>query len=359
MTPIPATPKPSTFLKPFPLRPEGRILILVEGEVTEVKYLRTFMRHFGIDERWCTVVRPNKCSPMGLVQTADQTLRENRSSPYTEAWLVFDVDHHSTFEEAVRQAKNHPFIHLVISKPCIEYWFLHLFGIEHREAFFEKGAPLGSPKRTVEYLPDGRVRETVVTEFEAVNSTDLCVKAATQAIGFSPKKMTFPEKLFEGSRLGEAFTMDFPVAPNQDGAECWTLIPVLLLRLLLLKYDPSAAVLALRTGKRPDRVTGTEPGLARVLADVPGLTRALLEMVEGGTPEAAAAWDASVGPVAVDAGDAADAVQAADAANAVKAPEASRRTAQTVRPMTDAAPHFVVGTPVPVRKFKPGKSKAS
>lgn len=39
------------------------------------------------------------------------------------------------------------------------------------------------------------------------------------------------EKLFEGSRLGDAFLTDFPVREKQDGAECWTLIPVLLLRL--------------------------------------------------------------------------------------------------------------------------------
>ena len=249
----------------------------------------------------------------------------------------------------MRQSKNHPFIHLIVSKPCIEYWFLHLCGIEHREAFSEKGAMIGKPVTTVEYLTNGRIRETVVTHYEAVNPTDLCVRAATQAIGFSPKKMMFPEKLFEGSRLGDAFLTDFPVREKQDGAECWTLIPVLLLRLLLLKYDPAAAVLALRTGKRPDRVTGEESGLAR----------ALLEMVKDGAQSDTAQPAQPAHPT-----DSAPAVPAfpvfpvfpPDAANF---PETAGAGIEASRPMTDAGPHFVVGRPVPVRKWKAGKPKAS
>ena len=246
----------------------------------------------------------------------------------------------------MRQSKNHPFIHLIVSKPCIEYWFLHLCGIEHREAFSEKGAMIGKPVTTVEYLTNGRIRETVVTHYEAVNPTDLCVRAATQAIGFSPKKMMFPEKLFEGSRLGDAFLTDFPVREKQDGAECWTLIPVLLLRLLLLKYDPAAAVLTLRTGKRPDRVTGEESGLAR----------ALLEMVKDGAQSDTAQPAQPAHPT-----DSAPAVPAfpvfpPDAANV---PETAGAGIEASRPMTDAGPHFVVGRPVPVRKWKAGKPKAS
>lgn len=157
------------------------------------------------------------------------------------------------------------------------------------------------------------------------------------------------EKLFEGSRLGDAFLTDFPVREKQDGAECWTLIPVLLLRLLLLKYDPAAAVLALRTGKRPDRVTGEESGLAR----------ALLEMVKDGAQSDTAQPAQPAHPT-----DSAPAVPAfpvfpvfpPDAANV---PETAGAGIEASRPMTDAGPHFVVGRPVPVRKWKAGKPKAS
>lgn len=167
------------------------------------------------------------------------------------------------------------------------------------------------------------------------------------------------EKLFEGSRLGDAFLTDFPLREKQDGAECWTLIPVLLLRLLLLKYDPAAAVLALRTGKRPDRVTGEEPGLARVLADVPGLTRALLEMVEDGVQSDSAqpAQPAhSTHPAEPAPSVPVFPVFPPEAANV---PEPSGTGIEASRPMTDAVPHFVVGRPVPVRKWKPGKPTAS
>lgn len=166
-----------------------------------------------------------------------------------------------------------------------------------------------------------------------------------------------PEKLFEGSRLGDAFLTDFPVREKQDGAECWTLIPVLLRRLLLLKYDPAAAVLALRTGKRPERVTGEEPGLARVLADVPGLARALLEMVKDGAQSDTAQPAQPAHPT-----DSAPAVLAfpvfpvfpPDAANV---PETAGAGIEASRPMTDAATHFVVGRPVPVRKWKAGEAQ--
>lgn len=108
-------------------------------------------------------------------------------------------------------------------------------------------------------------------------------------------------------------------------------------------------MLALRTGKCPDRVTGEESGL----------TRALLEMVKDGAQSDTAQPAQPAHPT-----DSAPAVPAFPVfpvfpPDATNVPETAGAGIEASRPMTDAATHFVVGRPVPVRKWKPGKPKVS
>lgn len=117
---------------PFKL-PKRRILLVVEGAVTEKNYfegmiaaLRTTVVEFK--------VLGGVGVPMTIVETALKIRRAARERArvekdqyldYDETWCVFDVDQHPKIPEAVKLAEQHG-IFLAISNPCFELWlWLH------------------------------------------------------------------------------------------------------------------------------------------------------------------------------------------------------------------------------------------
>lgn len=112
-------------------RPEfnrRQILVFTEGERTEDGYLVHWRREFR--ERVLVNVDPFHGGPLQLVDRAAATKRREaheqkrgRGRAHDEYWCVFDVDRHPNINQAIDKALANS-IHVVVSNPCIELWFI-------------------------------------------------------------------------------------------------------------------------------------------------------------------------------------------------------------------------------------------
>lgn len=111
-----------------------RILIVCEGEVTEVDYftgIRDYFRSLPVEIRDCRVIGLG-CDPLSVVEHAvklrNEKRREARSQrdvniDYDEVWCVVDVDDHATLDRALITARREQ-VNLVVSMPCFDLWIL-------------------------------------------------------------------------------------------------------------------------------------------------------------------------------------------------------------------------------------------
>jgi hypothetical protein len=102
------------------------ILVFVEGARTEEDYLLHWHRANRL--RVNMQIYPEHGTPRTLVDLAvsekRRAERQSRSGrPFDEVWCVFDVDEHPRLQEAETKARANG-VHLAVSNPCIELWFL-------------------------------------------------------------------------------------------------------------------------------------------------------------------------------------------------------------------------------------------
>lgn len=102
----------------------SRVLVVTEGEKTEVQYLEglvQFLRSNGAAVRGVRSRGIGK-DPERVLQAA---IDLNRQDPegYDETWVVVDVDDHSTLESALTRARRLG-IPVVVSNPCFEIWLI-------------------------------------------------------------------------------------------------------------------------------------------------------------------------------------------------------------------------------------------
>ncbi len=117
--------------------PRKRVLIVCEGQVTEVEYfegIRDYFRSLPVEIRACKIVGLGR-DPGSLVAYAirerdkkDKEARGQRDAnlAYDEVWCVVDVDDHSTLDQAVSAARKGQ-VNLAVSHPCFELWILYHF----------------------------------------------------------------------------------------------------------------------------------------------------------------------------------------------------------------------------------------
>lgn len=116
------------------------LLVFVEGERTEVDYLTHWWR---INRSNVTVlIADAHGTPRTLIdlavdakRTAERDARRGRGRAFDEVWCVHDVDEHPDVR-AIRAIAYANGIHLAISNPCIELWFLLHF--ESQTAHLER-----------------------------------------------------------------------------------------------------------------------------------------------------------------------------------------------------------------------------
>jgi len=114
-------------------------LIVCEGSKTEVAYFTAWRSKL----RWSTVkidvISPSESESIAVVERAISKKKEMErlGFPYEKVWCVVDVEipPHKTLDEAWEKATKTDGLELILTNPCIEYWFLLHF--QKRTAPFE------------------------------------------------------------------------------------------------------------------------------------------------------------------------------------------------------------------------------
>ncbi len=158
-----------------------RILILTEGEKTEINYFNSFKRSekyrrnlSGIDIK---IYKPKDHSPLGLVKEAIGKAKiKNKDDKYDIIWIVFDKDGHegipNTFEEVKQHNQDNPNnkINIGFSSICIEYWILLHF--EKTSKPFQKCNEVINHIKKEKYITDydkGKFKYETLVEKEKID----------------------------------------------------------------------------------------------------------------------------------------------------------------------------------------------
>lgn len=107
----------------------SKILIVCEGEKTEPQYFTEARDYHCLSTVDVDVKGECGSSPRSVVYYAKQLYREAKEArnPYDSVYCVFDMDTHSTYDEALKTistAKPKNTFFAINSAPCFEYWLL-------------------------------------------------------------------------------------------------------------------------------------------------------------------------------------------------------------------------------------------
>lgn len=100
-------------------QPYEVILIVCEGEKTEINYLKQLKDFFRLNNVAIDILSSKNPSPLQVVEFANR----NNKQKYDKVYCVFDKDTHSTFDEALQKCKKYKF-EAIASNPCFEFWIL-------------------------------------------------------------------------------------------------------------------------------------------------------------------------------------------------------------------------------------------
>lgn len=95
------------------------ILIVCEGEKTEINYLKQLKDFFRLNNVTIDILSSKNPSPLQVVEFANR----NNKQKYDKVYCVFDKDMHSTFDEALQKCEKYKF-EAIVSNPCFEFWIL-------------------------------------------------------------------------------------------------------------------------------------------------------------------------------------------------------------------------------------------
>jgi hypothetical protein len=112
--------------------PKKRVIVVCEGAKTEPDYLRQLSRLTKTALVQLEIVDSAHTAPKQLVEVACDEVKSlareakrsrDKVARNDEVWCVFDVDQHPLIPEALQQAEANG-VHVALSNPCIELWFL-------------------------------------------------------------------------------------------------------------------------------------------------------------------------------------------------------------------------------------------
>lgn len=109
-----------------PYRTPNKIeLIVCEGSATEPAYFNALRRKWRVQ---INVISPSESEPITVVERAIAKKKEmaKLGIPYEKVWCVVDVEipPHNTLDKAWEKARETDGLELILTNPCIEYWFL-------------------------------------------------------------------------------------------------------------------------------------------------------------------------------------------------------------------------------------------
>jgi hypothetical protein len=96
-------------------------LIVCEGSSTEPTYFKALRSKLRLSAVRIEVISPSESEPIKIVEQAIAKKKE-----YDKVWCVVDVEipPHRTLDEAWEKATETGGLELILTNPCIEYWFL-------------------------------------------------------------------------------------------------------------------------------------------------------------------------------------------------------------------------------------------
>ncbi|MEU6584137.1 RloB family protein [Nocardia sp. NPDC046763] len=106
-----------------------QVRVYCEGEATENNYLIHWYRRYR-DRIIVSIAEHGETSPLQIVQRAAREKKRDekeqsrgKGDAFDEYWCVFDVDEHPFVPEALQTARDNG-IHIALSNPCLELWFM-------------------------------------------------------------------------------------------------------------------------------------------------------------------------------------------------------------------------------------------
>lgn len=110
-----------------------KILILCEGEQTEVRYFNSLKSCNHLTS--LHIIKCKENTPVRLVNHAIRLKeREDVSDPYNSIWVLFDKDNHTHTKDAFFKAYKEN-INIIYSSRCFEYWYLLHYEYTTRDFF--------------------------------------------------------------------------------------------------------------------------------------------------------------------------------------------------------------------------------
>ncbi len=104
-------------------------LIVCEGSITEPAYFNALKSKLRLRAVQINVISPSESEPIAVVERAIAKKKEmaKLGIPYEKVWCVVDVEiprRKKTLDEAWEKARGTDGLELILTNPCIEYWFL-------------------------------------------------------------------------------------------------------------------------------------------------------------------------------------------------------------------------------------------
>lgn len=103
-------------------------LMVCEGSITEPAYFNALKSKLRLRAFQINVISPSESEPIAVVERAITKKKEmaKQGVPYEKVWCVVDVEipPHKTLNEAWEKARKTDGLELILTNPCIEYWFL-------------------------------------------------------------------------------------------------------------------------------------------------------------------------------------------------------------------------------------------
>ncbi|RMI42228.1 RloB domain-containing protein [Actinomadura harenae] len=143
------------------------MLIVCEGEVTEVEYFEGITRLYRAPTVKVECVGKGR-DPLKTVnhalrlrENSEKAARSKRDSflKIDHVWCVVDVDDHTTLDGALRLAKRND-VHLIVSNPCFEIWLLW-----HYQDFASQTNRFDLPKKLDGHIPGYSKKKAIPTGF--------------------------------------------------------------------------------------------------------------------------------------------------------------------------------------------------
>ncbi|HEH5157171.1 TPA: RloB domain-containing protein [Campylobacter coli] len=150
------------------------ILIVCEGEKTEVDYLRQLKDYLKLNNVRIDIFSSKNPSPLQVVKFAEE---KNKDDSYDKVYCVFDKDTHSDFDKAKQKCEKYNF-EAIISNPCFEFWILLHFTYTTKP--FGTNSPCGE-------LIDNNLRTYIKDYSKDYNFTSIIKDKLNTAINYAQK----------------------------------------------------------------------------------------------------------------------------------------------------------------------------